>query len=127
MATLAACAAPEVRPELAVITSPIDDVWVAFVQVVKEWGFEIESTESSTHLIRAGKDTVTRLRGAPDPYQRTPRATQQQHHDLRVSMHPRSDQSTAVEIAYTTDKVPDEEASFALLRAVQERLAQESR
>ena len=98
MATLAACAAPEVRPELAVITSPIDDVWVAFVQVAKQSGFEIESTEPSTHLIRAGKDTATRLRGAPDPYQRTPTATQKQHHDLRVSMRPRGDQSTAVAI-----------------------------
>ena len=127
MATLAACAAPEVRPELAVITSPIDDVWVAFVQVVKEWGFEIESTEPSTHLIRAEKDTATRLRGAPDPYQRTPTATQRQHHDLRVSMRPRGEQTTAVEIVYSIDKVSDVDASFALLSAVRERLALESR
>jgi len=125
MATLASCAAPEVRPELAVITSPIDDVWVTFVQVAKQSGFEIESMEPSTHLIRAGKDTATRLRGAPDPYQRTPTATQQQHHDLRVSMRPRGDQSTAIEIVYTIDKVPDEEATFALLSAVRERLALE--
>jgi hypothetical protein len=127
MATLAGCAAPEVRPELAVITSPIDDVWVAFVQLTKESGFEIESAESSRHLIIAGKDTTALLRGAPDPYQRTPRATQKQHHDLRVSMHPRGDQSTAVEITYTIDKVPDEDAGFALLNAVRERLALEAR
>ena len=107
MAMLAGCAAPEVRPELAVITSPIDDVWVAFVEVTKQSGFEIESTEPSTHLIRAGKDTAIRLRGAPDIYQRTPLTTQKQHHDLRVSMRPRSDRSTAVEIVYTIDKVAD--------------------
>ena len=127
LASLTACATPEVRPELAVITSPIDDVWVAFVEVTKQSGFEIESMEPSTHLIRAGKDTVIRLRGAPDQYQRTPLTTQKQHHDLRVSMRPRSDRSTAVEIVYTIDKVADEDEGFALINAVRERLALEGR
>ena len=127
LAALTGCAAPEVRPELAVITFPIDDVWVTFVEVTKQSGFEIESMEPSTHLIRAAKDTVIRLRGAPDVHERTPLTTQKQHHDLRVSMRPRSDRSTAVEIVYTIDKVADEDQGFALINAVRERLALEGR
>ena len=42
-------------------------------------------------------------------------------------MHPRGDQSTAVAIVYTINKVPDVEATFALLSAVRERLAPEAR
>jgi len=46
---------------------------------------------------------------------------------LRASMKPRGDQSTMVEIVYTIDKVPDHEASFALINAVRDRLARSSR
>ncbi len=127
MATLIACAAPEVRPELAVITSPIDDVWVAFVEVAKESGFELESMDSSKRVIKAAKDSTFVVGGTTDPYVRFGRATRMQHHALMVSMRPRGDQSTTIEIAYSIDKVPDEEASFALLRAVRERLAQQAR
>ena len=127
LVALAACAAPEVRPELALITSPIDDVWVAFVEVAKESGFELESLDLSKHVIKAAKDSTFVVGGTTDPYVRFGRATRKQHHDLRVSMRPRGDQSTAIEIAYTIDQVPDEEASFALLHAVRERLALQAR
>ena len=127
LVTLTGCATPEVRPELAVITFPIDDVWVTFVQVVKEWGFELELIESSTHVITAVKDTSTVVGATRDAYQRFAGAKRLQHHDLRVSMQPRGDKSTAIEIRYTTDKVQDEDAGFALLNAVRERLAQEGR
>jgi hypothetical protein len=127
LAALTACAAPEVRPELAVITSPIDDVWVAFVEVAKESGFELESLDLSKHVIKAVKDSTFVVGGSTDPYVRFGRATRIQHHSLMVSMRPRGDQSTAIEIAYSIDKVPDEEASFALLTAVRERLALQAR
>ncbi len=123
LATLFACAAPQVRPELAVINSPIDDVWVTFVEVVREWGFEIESMEPSKHEITATKDTTTVIAGASDPSQRFAASKRQQRHDLKISMRSRGDQSTAIEIRYTTDKVADEEAAFALFNFVRERLA----
>lgn len=127
LATLFACAAPEVRPELAVINSPIDDVWVTFLEVVKEWGFEVESMESSKHEIRAAKETTTVVGGTTDPYQRFAGSRRQQHHDLKVSMHPRTEQSTTIEIGYSIDKVVDEEAAFALFNAVRERLGRGGR
>jgi len=131
LAMLSACATPEVRPELAVINSPIDEVWVAFLEIVKESRFEIESTEPSKHVIKAEKDSAYTVGGSfggpSDPYVKFGRSKRVQHHDLRVSMRPRGDQSTAVEIAYTIDKVPDEEASFALLSVVRERLALQGR
>jgi hypothetical protein len=127
LVTLTGCATPEVRPELAVITFPIDDVWVTFVQVVKEWRFELQSIESSTHVITAVKDTTTVVGATRDAYQRFAGATRPQHHDLRVSMQPRGDKSTAIEIRYTIDKLPDEDAGFALINAVRERLALEGR
>ena len=127
LATLSACAAPEIRPELAVITSPIDDVWITFVEVAREQGFELESTDPSKHEFRAARDTTTVIGGTPDPYQRTPGSRRQQHHDVRVSMQPRGERSTAIEIVYTIDKVPDEEAGFALVGTVRERLAQQGR
>ena len=127
LATLSACAAPEIRPELAVITFPVDDVWITFVEVAREQGFEIESTEPSKHVLRAAKDTTTVIGATHDPYQRTPGSRRQQHHDVRVSMQPRGERSTAIEIVYTVDKVPDEEAGFALIGAVRERLGQQGR
>ena len=127
LAALIACAAPEVRPELAVLTSPIDEVWIAFVEVAKESGFELESMDSSKHVIKAVKDSTFVVGGTTDPYVRFGRSTRILHHNLRVSMHTRGDQSTAIEIAYSIDKVPDEEASFALLTAVRERLALQAR
>ncbi len=127
LATLGACAAPEIRPELAVITFPVDDVWIAFVEVAREQGFELESTEPSKHVLRAAKDSTTVIGGTHDQYQRTPGSRRQQHHDVRVSMQPRGDRSTAIEIVYTIDKVPDEEGGFALVGAVRERLGQQGR
>ncbi len=127
LAAMTACAAPEVRPELAVITSPIDDVWVTFVEVAKESGFELESMDSSKRVIKGAKDSTFVIGGRTDPYVRFGKATRMQHHGLMVSMRPRGDQSTAIEIAYSIDKVPDEDASFALLRAVRERLALQAR
>ena len=127
LVTLSACAAPEIRPELAVITSPIDDVWITFVEVAREQGFELESTEPSKHVFRAAKDATTVIGATHDPYQRTPGSRRQQHHDVKVSMQPRGERSTAIEIVYTIDKVPDEEAGFALIGAVRERLAQQGR
>lgn len=123
LAALTACATPAVRPELAVITSPIDDVWVTFVEVAKEWGFEPESVEPSKWVLKAAKETTDAVGRRADEYQRFGSVTRKQHHDLRVSMHPRDDQSTVIEIAYLIDRIPDEEASFALLNAVRERLA----
>jgi hypothetical protein len=127
LAMLSACAAPEIRPELAVITSPIDDVWITFVEVAREQGFELESTEPSTHVLSAAKDATTVIGGTPDPHQRTPGSRRQQHHDVRVSMRPRGERSTTIEIVYTIDKVPDEVAGFALVGAVRERLGLQAR
>ncbi len=127
LATLSACATPEVRPELAVITSPIDDVWIAFVEVAKEYGYELESVDSSKHVFQATKDSTTVIGGTHDQYQRTPGSRRQQHHDMKVSMQPRGERSTAIEIVYTIDKVPDEEGGFALVGAVRERLGQQGR
>jgi hypothetical protein len=124
---LSACAAPEIRPEVAVITSPIEDVWTTFIEVAKEHGYELDSVESSKHVIRASKDSTTVIGGTRDQYQKVPGSRRQQHHDVRVSMRPQSDQSTAIEIVYTLDKVPDEEAAFALLGEVRERLALQGR
>ena len=127
LAALSACAAPEIQPELAVITSPIDDVWITFVEVAREHGYELESLEPSKHVLRAAKDATTVIGGTPDPHQRVPASRRKQHHDVRVSMRPRGEQSTAIEIVYTIDKVPDEEAGFALVGAVRERLGQQAR
>ncbi len=127
LATLGACAAPEIRPELAVITFAVDDVWITFVEVAREHGYELESVEPSKHVLRAAKDSTTVIGAIHDPNQRTPGSRRQQHHDVRVSMQPRGERSTAIEIVYTIDKVPDEEAGFALIGAVRERLGQQGR
>ena len=127
LAAMTACATPEVRPELAVITSPIDDVWTAFVEVAKEWRFELESLEPSKWVFKGAKSTTTSVGGTVDQYQRFGSIARKQHHDLRVSMRPRDDQSSVIEIVYLIDKIPDEEASFALLNSVRERLTRRER
>jgi hypothetical protein len=124
---LSACATPEVRPELAVITSPVDDVWVMFVEVAKESGFEFTVADPSRRVIKAAKDSTFVIGGAPDPMGRFGKAVRQQHHELKVSMRPRDDLSTAIEIAYTIDQVPDEDAGFAVLNTVRERIALQAR
>ncbi len=127
LAMLVACAAPEIRPEPAVITSPIDEVWVAFIEVAKDWRFQLETLDSSKRVIKGAMDTTTVIGGRPDPTQRFAGSTRKQHHDLRVSMRPQGEQSTAIEIAYAIDKVADEETGFALVNAVREWLAKGGR
>lgn len=125
LAALAACAAPQVRPETAVITSSVEEVWVAFIEILKGSGFELESAEPSHHTLRAEKESIFAVSGSVDPMQRFGRAARKQHHDVSISMRPRDDQATVIEIRYTIDKVADEEAGFALIGAVRERLALE--
>ena len=127
LVTLIACAAPEVRPELGVMTSSIDEVWEAFVEVTKQWGFDLETVDTSTYLIRGTRDSTTVIGGSADPYQRFGKATRQEFHVMRAQMRPRGDQSTIIEIIYLIDKIPDADAGFALLNAVRERLAARNR
>ena len=127
LATLVACAAPEPRSEVGVITSPVDEVWEAFVEVVKDGGFELETVDPSRHLISGARDSTSSIGWSIDPSQRFGKATRTQYHALRASMTPRGDQSTVIEVVYLIDKIPDEEASFALLNAVRERLAKKGR
>lgn len=127
LATLIACAAPEVRPEWGVISSPVDEVWQTLVEVVKEWEFTLGTVDSSKHLLRAAKVSTSVIGGSVSPYERFGKATREQFHDLKVSLKPRGDQSTVVEIVYLIDKIPDEEASFALINTARERLARRDR
>ena len=127
LAALIACAAPEVRPELAVMNSPVDEVWQTFVEVTREWGYELETVDASRHLVRAAKASTSVIGGSVDSTQRFGQATRTQLHVLRASMKPRGDQATMIEIVYLIDKVPDEEASFTLLNAVRDRLARRDR
>ena len=127
LVTLIACAAPEVRPEWGVISSPIDEVLETFLEVTKQWGFALETVDTSTYLIRGTRDSTTVIGGSVDPYQRFGKATRQEFHIMRAQMSPRGDQSTVIEIIYLIDKVPDAEAGFALLNAVRERLAARNR
>ena len=127
LVTLIACAAPEVRPELGVMTSSIDEVWEAFVEVTKQWGFVFEIADSSKYLLRGTRDSTTVIGGSVSPYERFGKATRQEFHIMSAQMRPRGDQSTIIEIVYLIDKIPDEEAGFALLNAVRERLAARNR
>ena len=127
LVTLIACAAPEVRPELGVMNSPIDEVLEAFLEVTKQWGFALETVDTSKYLIRGTRDSTTVIGGSVDPYQRFGKATRQEFHVMRAQMSPRGDQSTVIEIIYLVDKIPDAEAGFALLNAVRERLAAKNR
>ena len=119
LVTLIACAAPEVRPEWGMINSPIDEVLEAFLEVTKQWGFALETVDTSKYLIRGTRDSATVIGGSVSPYERFGKATRQEFHAMRAQMRPRGDQSTIIEIVYLIDKVPDEEAGFALLNAVQ--------
>ena len=127
LAALIACAAPEIRPEVAVMNFPVDEVWQTFVEFTKEWGFELETVDASRHLVRAGKVSTSVIAGSVDSTQRFGQSTRTQVHTLRASMKPRGDQSTVIEIVYVIDKVADEEASFTLLNAVRDRLARKDR
>ena len=127
LVTLIACAAPEVRPEWGVIGSPIDEVLEAFLDVTKQWGFTLETVDTSTYLIRGTRDSTTVIGAVADPYQRFGKATRQEFHALRVQLRPRGDLSTVVEIIYLIDKIPDAEAGYALLNAVRQRLAARNR
>jgi hypothetical protein len=127
LVTLIACTAPEIRPELGVMTSSIDEVWEAFVEVTKQWGFVFEIADSSKYLLRGTRDSTTVIGGSVSPYERFGKATRQEFHIMRVQMSPRGDQSTVIEIIYLIDKIPDAEAGFALLNAVRERLAARNR
>lgn len=127
LAGVSACATPEIRPEWGIINAPIDEVWTTFVEVAKQWEFQLDTVDSSRHLVRGGKESSTVIGGQVDPYQRFGKSTRTQLHVLRASMKPRGDQSTMVEIVYTIDKVPDHEASFALINAVRDRLTKSGR
>jgi hypothetical protein len=127
LAALAACAAPEVRPEWGIVNAPIDDVWYTFVDVAKRWEFELDTVDPSRRVIRGGKESSTVIGGTADPSQRFGKATRTQVHVLRASMKPRGEDSTLIEIVYTIDKVPDEEAGFAMINAVRDRLARGDR
>jgi len=127
LVTLIACAAPEIRPELGVMTSSIDEVWEAFVAVTKQWGFVFEIADSSKYLFRGTRDSTTVIGGSVSPSERFGKATRQEFHVLRAQMRPRGDQSTIIEIIYLIDKIPDAEAGFALLNAVRDRLAARNR
>ncbi|MGH7409945.1 MAG: hypothetical protein ACREJ6_02630, partial [Candidatus Methylomirabilis sp.] len=122
LATLIGCAAPEVRPEWGVINFPVEEVWQTFVELTKEWDYTLEAVDSSKHVIKAAKQSTSVIGTTVSSYERFGKATREQHHVLRVSMKPRGDQSTLIEIVYLIDKVPDEEAGFALLNAVRDRL-----
>ena len=127
LVTLIACAAPEVRPEWGMISYPIDEVLEAFLEVTKQWGFALETVDTSTYLIRGTRDSTTVIGGSVDPYQRFGKATRQEFHVMRAQMSPRGDQLTVIEIIYLIDKIPDAEAGFALLNAVRDRLAVRNR
>ena len=127
LAGVSACATPEIRPEWGIINAPINEVWSTFVEVARQWEFELDTVDSSRHLIRGGKESSTVIGGQVDPYARFGKSTRVQVHVLRASMKPRGDQSTMVEIVYTIDKVPDHEASFALINAVRDRLTRSGR
>ena len=127
LVTLIACAAPEVRPEWGTISYPIDEVLEAFLEVTKQWGFVLETVDTSTYLIRGTRDSSTVISGSVSPYERFGKATRQEFHVMRAQMRPRGDQSTNIEIIYLIDKIPDAEAGFALLNAVRERLAARNR
>ncbi len=127
LATLIACAAPEVRPEWGVINFPVEEVWQTFVEMMKEWDYTLEAVDSSRHLIRATKQSASVIGTSVSSYERFGKATREQLHVLRISMKPRGDQSTLIEIVYLVDKVPDEEAGFTLLNAVRDRLGRRNR
>ena len=111
LVTLIACAAPEVRPEWGMISYPIDEVLEAFLEVTKQWGFALETVDTSTYLIRGTRDSTTVIGGSADPYQRFGKATRQEFHVMRAQMRPRGDQSTIIEIIYLIDKIPDEQST----------------
>ena len=127
LVTLIACAAPEVRPEWGMISYPIDEVLEAFLEVTKQWGFDLETVDTSKYLIRGTRDSTRVIGGSVDPYQRFGKATRQEFHVMRAQMRPRGDQSTIIEIIYLIDKIPDEQSGFAMLNAVRERLAARNR
>ena len=127
LATLIACAAPEVRPEWGVINFPVEEVWQTFVELTKEWDFTLEAVDSSKHVIKAAKQSTSVIGASVSSYERFGKAPREQLHVLKVSMKPRGDQSTLIEIVYVVDKVPDEEAGFTLLNAVRDRLARRNR
>ena len=127
LATLIACAAPEVRPEWGVINFSVEEVWQTFVEVTKEWDFTLEAVDPSKHVIRASKQSTSVIGTTVSSYERFGKATREQLHVLRVSMKPPGDQSTLVEIVYLIDKVPDEEAGYTLLNAVRDRLSRRNR
>jgi hypothetical protein len=122
-----ACAAPEVRPEWGVVNSSVDEVLEAFLEVTKQWGFALETVDTSEYLIRGTRDTTTEIGAVADAYQRFGKATRQEFHVMRARMRPRGDQSTVVEITYLIDKIPEPEAAYALLNAVRQRLAARNR
>lgn len=127
LATLIACAAPELRPEWGVINSSVEEVWQTFVEVTKEWDFTPDAVDSSKHVIRATKQSTSVIGTSVSSYERFGKGTREQQHVLKASMKPRGDHSTVVEIVYLIDKVPDEEASFVLINAVRDRLARRGR
>jgi len=125
--SLVGCATPRIRPETAVVPFPIEDVWVTALEVARDWEFKLDTIDLPQRFVAASKESTTVVGGSVDPYQRFGRATRSQLHDLRVSMHPRGDRSTVVEIVYVIDKVVDEEATFGVLNAIRDRLARSSR
>jgi hypothetical protein len=121
------CTAPQVQPEWGIIPSPADEVWQTLVEVIREWEFSLDTVDTERYRLRAAKSSTTVIGGVASPYDRFGHAARHQLHDLRVSMRPRGDRSTIVEVVYLIDKIPEEEAGFMILNAVRDRLAGRNR
>ena len=121
---LMSCAGMGVQPESAVLMASADEVWNAALELLREQEYMISRQDNSTRELQATKDIVLRVIADRS----TPRgATEKERHQIDLSVRPRGDDRSVVEVVYRIDKLVIEDAAFRLIAAVRDRVATRSR
>ena len=118
------CAGLGVQPESAIIMAPSDEVWNVVLELFREQEYMISRQDNSTRELQATKDIVLRVIADRS----TPRgATEKERHQIDLSVRPRGDDRSVVEVIYRIEKLVVEDAAFRLIAAVRDRVATRSR
>ena len=123
LSVLMSCAGMGVQPESAIIMAPSDEVWNAVLELFREQDYKISRQDNSTRELQATKDIVLRVISDRS----TPRGTtEKERHQIDLSVRPRGDDRSVVEVIYRIEKLVVEDAAFRLIAAVRDRVATRS-
>ena len=117
---LVSCAGFQVQPESAVIMGSPDEVWTTALELLRDGEFKIVAQDITKHELQATREIVLRQRIDRS----TPRdATDKERHRIELSVRPRSNDRSVVEVFYRIEKLMVEDAAFRFIGSLRDRMA----